>query len=180
MSPFSDDETAVEGVFVINRYDWRYYDKRSEDEVVETAAEGLGGEALPAPPYYGRFESAGLVYLAAARSIVLRWKDQPSREAQWSEGGAWLHIPGGEYMFGCFGFDDDSAAACSFLFFTTNTVFTRTVFRGLERTLRKEEPKKRGSSSGYEKASTSRDSKHFARVPGVLSLFPPSLPRAEC
>jgi hypothetical protein len=128
-SSFNDDKTAAEGVFVINRYDWGYYDKRSWDEVV--AVEEFVEE---------QFEAAGLVDLTAAKSAVDGWKDQRSseRQRQWPEGGAWLHIPRGEYKFGRFGFDDDCAAARSFLFFTTNTCFTRTVFEGLERTLRKE------------------------------------------
>lgn len=183
-SVFHDDKTAAEGVFVINRYDWGYYDNRSKDEVVVAAAEELDGEGLPAAPYYGRFEAAGLVDLAAARSMVLRWKDQPSREAQWSEGGAWLHVPGGEYMFGRFGFDDDRAAARSFLFFTTNTDFTRTVFKGQERTLRKEETTKerfeRRLQEGYDFSGLEELCGLYREPedPSIVPLFSPPPPPA--
>ncbi|KAH6636299.1 hypothetical protein F5144DRAFT_645161 [Chaetomium tenue] len=112
-SSFNDDKTAAEGVFVINRYDWGYYDSRSQ-EVMEP--EEINEEL---------FASVGLVDLSVAKPA-------------WLEGGAWLHVPNGEYLFGRFGFDDDHDAARSFLFFTTNTYFTRTAFDGLERTLRKE------------------------------------------
>lgn len=79
-----------------------------------------------------QFASTGLVDLDAAKSAVHRWKDQRSSEREWAEGGAWLHIPWGEYMFGRFGFDDDRTAARSFLFFTANTYFTQTVIESLE------------------------------------------------
>ena len=36
----NNDKTAGEGVFVINRYDWTYYDKRSWDDVGEGVEEG--------------------------------------------------------------------------------------------------------------------------------------------
>jgi hypothetical protein len=174
-SVFNDDKTAAEGVFVINRYDWGYYDKRSQEDVV--VAEELDG---------GFFSSAGLVDLAAATSAVLGWKDKPSSQREWSEGGAWLHIPGGEYMFGRFGFDDDRAAAHSFLFFTTNTHFTRTVFKGLEHTLRKEEtPKERFERQlregfDFSGLETLRNLSRVPDDPDVLSLFPPAPPQADC
>jgi hypothetical protein len=173
-STFNNDKTAAEGVFVINRYDWGYYDKRSEDEVV-----------VPEQPWSGRFEAAGLVDLGEARSMVLRWKDQPSREAEWSESGAWLHIPGGEYMFGRFGFDDDRTAARSFLFFTTNTVFTSTAFKGLERTLRKEETPKemfeRRLQEGHDFSGLDLIARlyHPPQHPNIRSLFPPPTPLAD-
>jgi hypothetical protein len=137
---FNDNKTAAGGVFVINRYDWGYYDKRSWGEIVE--AEEDNDSSLEVDE--GQFASAGLVDFTAATSAVHRWKDQRSSKRKCLEGGAWLHIPGGEYMFGRFGFDDDRATANSFLFFTTNTYFTHTVFEGLGQTLRKEEtPKER-------------------------------------
>ncbi|KAF3919861.1 hypothetical protein ABW21_db0200489 [Orbilia brochopaga] len=56
-----------------------------------------------------------------------------------SAAGIWLYMPHAEYMFGRFGFDDAHTAARSFLFFSTNTVFTQTAFVGLGKSLRKEE-----------------------------------------
>lgn len=47
--------------------------------------------------------------------------------------------PGSEYAFGRFGFDDHHTAARSFLFFTTNTYFTRPTFAGVDRALKQEE-----------------------------------------
>ena len=135
-SHYNDEKTAQKGVFVINRYEWGYYyDQRSRDEVLVAEEQEREAGTLVNPV----FESAGLVDLTAARSLVLRWKEQRSSERECSERGAWLHIPGGEYMFGRFGFDDERVAACSFLFFTTHTCFTRTAFKGMEQTLRKAE-----------------------------------------
>jgi len=56
-----------------------------------------------------------------------------------AEHGAWFFVPNGEYMWVRFGFDDAHTAARSFLFFTINTVFPRTIFRGVSKTLRQEE-----------------------------------------
>ncbi len=176
-SRFNDDKTAAEGVFVINRYDWGYYDQRSKDEMDDTVAAEERMEEL--------FEAAGLVDLAAARAAVLGWKDQRSSQRQWPEGGAWLHIPRGEYTFGRFGFDDDRAAARSFLFFTTNTVFTQTAFEGLERSLRKEEtPKERFErriQEGFDFSGleTLRNMSRVPDDPGRLSLFPPAPPPTD-
>ncbi|KAK0708695.1 hypothetical protein B0H67DRAFT_590943 [Lasiosphaeris hirsuta] len=181
-SQCNDENTARNGVFVINRYDWGYYsDQRSRDEVV--VAEELEREAGTLGTI---FESVGLVDLAMARSMVLQWKAQRSGERLWSEGGAWLHIPGGEYMFGRFGFDDDRLAARSFLFFTTNTCFTRTTFKGLDQPLRKEEtPKERFERKVREGCDFSglEELHKFARppeAPGFVSLSPPPPPLADC
>ncbi len=174
-SNFNDNKTAAAGVFVINRYDWGWYDNRCKDEVAVPAAED---DVPREPPFYGRFEAAGLVDHAVARDTVLRWKDQPSSEAEWSNKGAWLHIPGGEYMFGRFTFDATHTAAHSFLFFTTNTVFTRTAFRGQERTLRKDEtPQERFDRrlqeghdfSGLELLNSLH---HPSDNPNIIPLFP--------
>ena len=191
-STFNDDKTAAEGVFVINRYDWGCHDKRSQDEVVEVNERELDPDTGNWPASWeGLFESTGLVDLAVAKPMVLQWKDQLSRERQSSEpsseGGVWLHIPGGEYQFGRFGFDDDHAAAHSFLFFTTNTCFTRTVFKGLGQTLRREEtPRERFERKLQEGFDFSgiEGLREISRVPeeaeGLLPLSQPRPPRAEC
>ena len=179
-SLFNDKKTADKGVFVTNRYDWGYYDTRSEDEIV--ISEELEGPFTLA----SRFEAAGRVDLAAAKSMVLRWKDQRSGQRELSDGGAWLHIPGGEYMFGRFGFDDNRVAARSFLFFTTNTCFTRTAFKGLEQSLRKEETLKerfeRRLQEGcdFSGIEALREISQPIEEPGIVMLSPPPPPRADC
>lgn len=177
----NDDKTARQGVFVINRYDWGYYDKRSLDEV--GVAEELERDA---GTEHTVFEAAGLVDLAVARPMVLQWKVQRSSERLWSEGGAWLHIPNSEYMFGRFGFDDDRVAARSFLFFTTYTDFTQTAFEGLEQTLRKKEtPKERFErllQEGFDFSGLEELNKisQPLREPGVVQFFPPRPPLTDC
>lgn len=127
-STFNNAETAAEGVLVINRYDWGYYDKRGKKEL------GIH-ETDPVYPPFG----VGLVDRESAEEQVLQWKDQAVEERAQVEAGAWLHIPHAEYLFGRFGFNDKHAAARSFLFFTASTNFMRTSFRGLSRSIRKDE-----------------------------------------
>jgi len=131
-SAMNDDKTEAAGVFVINRYDWGWYDDRSKDEVGDDVQEAEND-------YLSNGNSLGVVDFAEAKSFVSRWKTQRPSRREWSGGGAWLLCPGGEYMFGRFGFDDEHFAARSFVFFSTYTQFTRTVFAGTDRTLRKEE-----------------------------------------
>ncbi|KAI1331294.1 hypothetical protein F5Y16DRAFT_361104 [Xylariaceae sp. FL0255] len=130
------ENTAAEGVFVINRYDWGHYDSRAREDVPNWEDDG----AL--------YEAAGLVDLATAKEAVLKWNEDRSAERQPLPDGVWMCIPGGEYMFGRFGFNEDRSAARSFLFFTTNTVFNRTTFAGQKRTLRQ------GSTEGDESQAT--------------------------
>lgn len=133
-SSMNDDKTEAEGILVINRYDWGWYDNRGKDEV------GGDGENEEGAIMIRTGESVGIVDFAGAKPNVLRWKEEQRPDArEWSEGAAWLHIPGGEYAFGRFGFDDDRIAARSFLFFTTNTYFTRTAFAGFDQPLKIEE-----------------------------------------
>ncbi|KAH6879488.1 hypothetical protein B0T10DRAFT_520129 [Thelonectria olida] len=131
-STMNNDETAANGVFVINRYDWTYYDKRSWDEIGEGVEEGESD-------FLANSNSLGVVDLAEAKEKVLQWQTQRPSQREWSDHGVWLHIPHGEYMFGRFGFDAERTAARSFLFFSASTDFTRTSLAGLSHTLRKEE-----------------------------------------
>ncbi|KAL9594230.1 MAG: hypothetical protein Q9219_007147 [cf. Caloplaca sp. 3 TL-2023] len=135
-STFNNEKTAAEGVYVINRYDWGLYDKRALG-VVETS--GQNEEFDPAT--YVRCESVGLADYAEAKAEVELWKER-SDESR-SEGrrphSVWMRIPGGECKFGRFGFNEDHSAARSFLWFTMDTHFTRTVFSGTQQPLRKEE-----------------------------------------
>ncbi|KAG7284867.1 hypothetical protein NEMBOFW57_009482 [Staphylotrichum longicolle] len=176
-STFNDDKTAANGVFVINRYDWDYYDKRSEDEIAVVAEPIVDSRSL--------FSAAGLVDLAAARSMALRWKDQRSAERQWSEDGVWLHIPRGEYAFGRFGFDDDRTAARSFLLFTVNTYFPRTAFKGSERILKKEETPDetfvRMLQEGFDFSGIEllREWSTVPENPNIQPLTPPPPPQAD-
>ncbi|KAK2753595.1 Rho GTPase [Arachnomyces sp. PD_36] len=88
--------------------------------------------------------ATGLIDYGQAKSQVDTWrsqKPQPARDAIIPDGGIWMIIPDGEYHFGRFGFNDARTAARSFLFFTTQTYFTKTSFRGEDQeTFRKEEP----------------------------------------
>lgn len=121
-------KTAADGVLVINRYDWAYYDKRGKEEVGEYEGEGI------LDPH-----CAGLVDLELAKEQVSQWKDKAQVDRTHSEGGTWLYIPHAEYLFGRFGFDEKHTAAQSFLLFTASTYFMRTGFRGLSRSIRKDE-----------------------------------------
>ncbi|KAK5655707.1 hypothetical protein OQA88_5640 [Cercophora sp. LCS_1] len=131
-SSMNNEMTEKSGVFIINRYDWGYYDTRCKDEIGDDTPEGEDD-------FLANDNSLGIVDIAEAKTMVSEWKAQRPSKRGWSGGGAWLYCPYGEYMFGRFGFDDSHVAARSFLFFSTNTYFTQTVFAGMEQTLRKEE-----------------------------------------
>ncbi|KAK5652150.1 hypothetical protein OQA88_10792 [Cercophora sp. LCS_1] len=130
-SPTNTNETSAAGVFVINRYDWGYYDTRSKDAVPNDISEDINDMLAAA-------NSLGIVGIACATTMISRWETQQPAQSGWSSSGAWLCCPGGEYMFGRFGFDDERVAARSFLFFSTNTYFTRTAFAGTTQVLRRE------------------------------------------
>ncbi|KAF9773593.1 hypothetical protein IL306_008571 [Fusarium sp. DS 682] len=118
-STMNNDATSQAGVFVINRYGWSYYDRRCFDEIGEGQEEG-DNDTL------ANSNSLGLVDRSVAQEMVQRWQGhRPSRRDS-AEHGIWLYVPDGEYMFGRFGFNDSHTAARSFLFFSTNTDFTRT------------------------------------------------------
>ena len=127
-SSVNNAQTAAEGVLVINRYDWGYYDNRGKKDI---------GEEERAPVYPPC--SVGLMDRETAKAQVLHWKAQPAEDRALVEAGAWLYIPWAEYLFGRFGFDKKHTAARSFLFFTESTYFMRTSFRGLSHSLRKHE-----------------------------------------
>ncbi|KAL5316294.1 hypothetical protein ACEPPN_015339 [Leptodophora sp. 'Broadleaf-Isolate-01'] len=129
-SQFNDTKTAAEAVLVINRYDWGNYDDRGKEEIgfsneadIDTSTTAVFGAGL------------GLVDFGTAKQEVLRWKEKIPQEIDNPPSGIWMFIPGGEYMFGRFGFDEARTAARSFIFFTTHTYFARTTFVGLDQTL---------------------------------------------
>ncbi|KAI1063459.1 hypothetical protein LB506_012745 [Fusarium annulatum] len=128
-STVNNDVTSQAGVFVVNRYDWSYYDKRCFDEIGEGQEEG-DDDVL------ANSNSLGLVDLSVAQEMVQRWQGQRPSRRNCAEHGIWLYIPHGEYMFGRFGFNDTHTAARSFLFFSASTEFTRTSFLGIPGTLR--------------------------------------------
>jgi hypothetical protein len=129
-SNVNNAETAAEGVLVINRYDWGWYDQRGMAEAGDALEdEGVGKYGL----------CVGLVDLESAKEQALQWKGQDNAERDSAEAGAWLYIPYAEYLFGRFGFDEEHAAARSFLFFTESTSFMHTGFQGLSYPLRKDE-----------------------------------------
>uniref|UniRef100_A0A0G4HUD4 Uncharacterized protein n=1 Tax=Chromera velia CCMP2878 TaxID=1169474 RepID=A0A0G4HUD4_9ALVE len=117
-SPYEEDSeesmnsanTFRERVFVINRYDWGYYDQRGMPEEGEESANSAADSFVP------NGVAVGLVDKSAAGG---------GERGGWGDRGVWLEC-GGEYMFGRFGLTSDRKAAHSFLFFTANTNFTRT------------------------------------------------------
>jgi hypothetical protein len=130
-SQFNNENTVAEAVLVINRYDWGYHDKRGKEElgiVDEANIENFSTQVFG--------EGAGLVDIGTAKAEVLQWQKKERHEVDTRPGGIWMFIPGGEYMFGRFGFDESRVAARSFLLFTTYTNFTNTTFVGLDNTLR--------------------------------------------
>ncbi|KAF5587849.1 hypothetical protein FPANT_6789 [Fusarium pseudoanthophilum] len=128
-STMNSDITSQAGVFVVNRYDWGYYDERCLDEIGEGQEEG-DDDAL------ANSNSLGLVDRSVAQEMVQQWQGQRPSKRDSTEHGVWLYIPYGEYMFGRFGFNDTHTAARSFLFFSGGTEFTRTSFLGILGTLR--------------------------------------------
>ncbi|KAH7117494.1 hypothetical protein EDB81DRAFT_952907 [Dactylonectria macrodidyma] len=131
-STMNNDDTSQAGIFVINRYDWGYYDRRFYDEIGEGEEEGKNDGLANS-------NSLGLVDHSDAQEMVHQWKEQRPSERGRANHGIWLYIPRGEYMFGRFGFDDTHTAARSFLFFSMYTEFTRTSFKGASGTLRRPE-----------------------------------------
>ncbi|KAF5589025.1 uncharacterized protein FSUBG_11276 [Fusarium subglutinans] len=128
-STMNDDATSQAGVFVINRYDWSYYDRRCFDEIGEGQEEG-DDDAL------ANSNSLGLVDRSVSQEMVKRWQGQRPSRRDSAEQGIWLYIPDGEYMFGRFGFNDTHTAARSFLFFSAYTEFTKAGFLGIPGSLR--------------------------------------------
>ncbi|KAF5691276.1 hypothetical protein FDENT_3510 [Fusarium denticulatum] len=128
-STMNNDATSQAGVFVINRYDWTYYDRRCFNEIGEGQEEG-DDDTL------ANSNSLGLVDRSVAQQMVQQWQGQRPSQRDSAEHGLWLYIPDGEYMFGRFGFNDTYTAARSFLFFSANTEFTKTSFLGIPGTLR--------------------------------------------
>jgi hypothetical protein len=129
---FNCDSTAEQGVLVVNRYDWGYYDKRGRDGVPETVSDNDGDGV--GPEGYG--VGVGLVDFANAREQVLNWKGQNEAEKHQTPAGVWMYIPNSEYMFGRFGFNEAHTAAKSFVFFSADTEFAKSAFVGLSRPLR--------------------------------------------
>ncbi|KAI9934546.1 hypothetical protein ASPWEDRAFT_643575 [Aspergillus wentii DTO 134E9] len=129
---FNSEKTAAQGVLVINRYDWDWCDDRdieSEIEYPDIELEDLSSLGT----------SVGIVDYASANAQLAHWREQGTAELTPSTTGIWMDIPQSEYAFGRFGFDEARQLARSFLFFTADTYFPKTTFRGLEEPLRREE-----------------------------------------
>ncbi|KAK6360785.1 hypothetical protein TWF730_006907 [Orbilia blumenaviensis] len=176
-SPMNDDNTQREGVFVINRYDWGYYDRRYLDEIGEGVEEGEND-------YLANSNSAGLVDYAKAQPQVQQWKEMRPSQRPESQAGIWMYSPHAEYMFGRFGFDDTHDAAQSFLFFSANTDFTQSRLEGLGETLRKlETPEERFKRQLHEEYDFSGiDELRRMSTPldaGILPLWSPPPADAE-
>lgn len=126
----NDENTAREGILVINRGDWGFYDSRARDEVLDI--DYLGNE----PNYCINNAAAGLVDWSHANEYVQKWKCITSTERQRepTASGVWMEL-GTEYMFGRFSFDHTRTVAQSFLFFSVDTCFHRTKIDGMSDTL---------------------------------------------
>lgn len=129
-SQFHNEQTVAEGILPINRYDWGYYDDRCKNEVPDL--EELQDQSYDRNAWH---EYLGLADYAHARDYIEQWKHALPYQRESYPHGIWMGIHL-EYMFGRFGFNDEHTAARSFLWFTTNTDFTRTAFAGTQRTLR--------------------------------------------
>ncbi|KAF4446830.1 hypothetical protein F53441_9534, partial [Fusarium austroafricanum] len=129
-STVNNEATSQEGILVINRYDWGYYNTQFFGEIGEGQEEG-DHDVL------ANSNSLGLVDRSEAQEMVRQWGEKRPSERASSDHGIWLYIPHGEYMFGRFGFDDGHTATRSFLFFSANTEFTRASFKGDKETIQK-------------------------------------------
>ncbi|CAK9785067.1 unnamed protein product [Cutaneotrichosporon oleaginosum] len=115
-STFNDEDTVRAGVFVLNRYDWGYYDRRSEGEVRRVTESG--------PWTIG----VGVCDYGDARAAVRAWEGIVGDERAPRPAGVWMAIPNGEYLYGRIGYG--AGEAHSFLFFNTYTQFESTTFEG--------------------------------------------------
>ncbi|KAL5331555.1 hypothetical protein ACEPPN_001089 [Leptodophora sp. 'Broadleaf-Isolate-01'] len=135
-SQWNNEKTSREGVLVFNRYDWIIQCGKEEEERFEEVPDELEDSQFRD---VGQYNSLGIVDYGHAEKQIAEWKGKIANERVQPEHGAWFYIPNGEYMFARFGFDDAHSAARSFLFFTTNTYFDQTTFRGLSKSLRLKE-----------------------------------------
>lgn len=178
-SSTNNAQTASAGIFVIKRYDWGYHDNRSMSSITYDTPEGDNDILANA-------NSLGVVDASSAHAMVSLWQTQQPSQREWSRDGAWLYCPGGEYMFGRFGFDEERAAARPFLFFSTNTVFTTTGFAGTTQALRKEESDEerfeRRLREGYDFSGIEqmREMATSQEDPSFRSFNPPATPVREC
>ncbi|KAI9933206.1 hypothetical protein ASPWEDRAFT_42961 [Aspergillus wentii DTO 134E9] len=184
-SKMNNDKTAAEGIFVINRYDWiRNFDNIDINDPNDDKNDSPSQEHPFETSMYG--SAAGLVDYGQAKSQVDAWRaqnPQPARDAIVADGGIWMIIPHGEYHFSRFGFNEAHTAARSFLFFTTNTYFTQTSFRGEDQeTFRKKESHEecfaRRLREGYDFSGIEELNERCGPLPqeevnaGILRLFP--------
>eukprot|EP01025_Chloroclados_australasicus_P033219 TRINITY_DN33811_c0_g1_i1.p1 TRINITY_DN33811_c0_g1~~TRINITY_DN33811_c0_g1_i1.p1 ORF type:complete len:278 (+),score=26.71 TRINITY_DN33811_c0_g1_i1:54-836(+) len=122
-SNVNTDQTFEQGVLVINRYDWGYYDKRGiapDDYDWDCQTGGDNGVAV------------GLLDHSHATEVIQNWKGIPWN-LRGSSYGVWMPIPDGEYSFGRFGLNEDRSAVQSFLFFTAFTEFAKSEFENAQR-----------------------------------------------
>ncbi|KAF5548559.1 hypothetical protein FPHYL_9890 [Fusarium phyllophilum] len=83
-STVNNDVTSQAGVFVVNRYDWSYYDRRCFDEIGQGQEEG-DDDTL------ANSNSLGLVDHSVAQEMVQQWKDQrPSQRDSAKHGTSFL------------------------------------------------------------------------------------------
>ncbi|KAE8392545.1 hypothetical protein BDV23DRAFT_192507 [Aspergillus alliaceus] len=186
----NDGKTHAEGILVVNRYDWGYYDARCRDEIDKQSGEGTGEEPTELDPEdegvdVELSESVGVVDYAHAKSQVAAWKRQSSDRRNPCVTGVWMEIPMAEHKFGRFGFNLERTAAHSFLFFSTRTDFTRTSLAGQSHPLRKpetnEERFERRLREGFDFSGLQLIQRLSAPPgEGFISFSPPAPPESTC
>ena len=165
-SRFNDESTFAEAVFVINRYDWGYYDNRGKEGVHED-------EEADIEEYH---VALGLLDYEKTVEGISSWQKDVSKDRKPVPNGFWMHIPLMEYMFGRFGFDKDRQHAQSFLFFTTDTCFDRTVFSGTDKTLREPYTGPIVDEDGLEKGPSHDSGEGIIMLKQKIAAFSPDLP----
>ncbi|KAM7189554.1 hypothetical protein V8F20_010093 [Naviculisporaceae sp. PSN 640] len=178
-SLFNDEDTEAAGILVINRYDWGYYHKNSWDEIGEGVRESEDDLLTNS-------NTLGIVDFDHAKDTVTRWREQRPSQREWTDAGGWLYVSQGEYMYGRFGYDESKNAAQSFLFFSGQTVFTRTAFEGTDVALRKEETSQeifeRRLREGYDFSGLKmlRELSKPVEDPRILSVYAQPPPMESC
>lgn len=129
----NNDETRAEGVYLINRYDWCYYDETCQSDII-----AMSGDYDAKAMFYD--DCIGLIDQEHTETQVKIWACQDPRQRQPSPNGVWMHTPGSEYNFGRILFDNNFNEARAFLLFHTTTEFEQINFPGMQEPIIKHEP----------------------------------------
>ena len=169
---FNNENTTQDAVFILNRYDWGYYDQNANDKVYH-----IEDDYPEIDEYY---VAVGLADYAHAKEDIQHWQALASSQRGTLPTAIWMYIPKMEYMFGRFGFDAHRTVAQSFLFFTTDTVFHQTSFAGVDRILRTKEDKEEDIGLPPDETHVS-DSQGVETIMEHAQMWAPSLPdKSQC